>query len=91
MTTTADLAADLGVDESDTAQLFDRLAEDDPDLNSDAVPDDAASFSRQLLYPHGERTAPAGCTGPAQTHSHAACTDWADQTRQPPRAVSCCS
>ena len=64
MTTTADLADDLGVDEADVALLLARLAEDDPDLASGTVSDDTASFIRQLLDPHGERTAPAGLYWP---------------------------
>ena len=69
MTTTADLADDLGVDEADVALLLARLSEDDPDLTGgtlsvDTVSDDTASFIRQLLDPHGERTAPAGLYWP---------------------------
>jgi hypothetical protein len=64
VTTTADLAADLRVDEGDIALLLDHLAEDDPDLAGDAVSDEAASFIRQLLDPHGERTTPAGLYWP---------------------------
>ena len=68
MTTTADLANDLSVDEADVALLLARLTEDDPDLAGGTAPntvsDDTASFIRQLLDPHGERTAPAGLYWP---------------------------
>ena len=58
-TTTADLAADLGVDEGDVDVLLELLDEQPPDL-----PDDLASFLRDVLDPHGERTAPAGLYWP---------------------------
>jgi hypothetical protein len=64
MTTTADLADDLGVDEADVALLLARLTEDDPDLAGGTLSNDTASFIRQLLDPHGERTAPAGLYWP---------------------------
>jgi hypothetical protein len=51
--TTADLAADLGVGEGDVDVLLELLGERTPEL-----PDDLAGFVRQLLDPHGERTAP---------------------------------
>jgi hypothetical protein len=73
VTTTADLAADLGVDEGDITLLLARLTDNEPDLAGHHVPDDAASFIRRLLDPHGERTAPTGLYWPS-----------ADQ--QPPRA-----
>jgi hypothetical protein len=58
--TTADLAADLGVDEGDVDVLLELLDEQPPDL-----PDDLAGFLRDVLDPHGERTAPAGLYWPA--------------------------
>ena len=69
VTTTADLADDLGVDEADVSLLLARLSEDDPDLTGgtlsvDTVSDYTASFIRQQLDPHGERTAPAGLYWP---------------------------
>jgi hypothetical protein len=56
---TADLAADLGVDEGDVAVLLEQL--DEP---ADELPDELAAFLRELLDPHGERTAPAGLYWP---------------------------
>ena len=64
MTTTADLAEDLGVNEGDVVLILARLTEDDPGLAGGTVSDDIASFIRQLLDPHGERTAPAGLYWP---------------------------
>ena len=58
-TATADLAADLGVDPGDVDVLLELLDEPTPEL-----PDDLASFVRELLDPHGERTAPAGLYWP---------------------------
>jgi hypothetical protein len=58
-TTTADLAADLGVDEGDVDVLLDQLDERAPEL-----PDDLAGFLREVLDPHGERTAPDGLYWP---------------------------
>lgn len=57
--TTVDLAADLGVDEGDVGVLLEQLGERAPEL-----PDDLASFLRECLDPHGERTAPAGLYWP---------------------------
>lgn len=48
-----DLAADLGVDERDVRVLLRQLGEQTPDM-----PDELAAFLRDLLDPHGERTAP---------------------------------
>jgi hypothetical protein len=53
MTTTADLAADLGVDEGDVAVLLELL--DEPAV---VLADELAGFLRGCLDPHGERTAP---------------------------------
>jgi hypothetical protein len=58
-TTTADLAADLGVDEGDVDVLLEQLDEREPEL-----PDDLAGFLRESLDPHGECTAPAGLYWP---------------------------
>ena len=58
-TTTADLAADLGVDEGDVDVLLDEL-----DERARVLPDDLAGFLRELLDPHGERTAPPGLYWP---------------------------
>jgi hypothetical protein len=55
MTTAAALAADLGVDLGDVEVLLEQLDEPVPELA-----DDLASFLRQVLDPHGERTAPPG-------------------------------
>jgi hypothetical protein len=55
VTTTADLATDLAVDEGDVDVLLNQLGESKQEL-----PDDLAGFLRRLLDPHGERTAPAG-------------------------------
>ena len=55
MGSTADLAADLGVDDGDVRVLLRQLGEQTPD-----VPDELAAFLRELLDPHGERTAPPG-------------------------------
>ena len=52
MTTTADLAADLGVDDGDVHVLLDRL-----DERGEQLPDELAGFLRRVLDPHGERTA----------------------------------
>lgn len=69
MTTTAtDLAADLGVTEGDITVMLGLLDDDAPEL-----PDDVAALVRQLLDPHGERTAPPGLY-------------WPDADPQPPRA-----
>lgn len=54
-TTATSLAADLGVDTGDIAVLLDLLDERSLELS-----DELAAFLRQLLDPHGERTAPAG-------------------------------
>ena len=59
MTTTMDLADDLGVDERDVDVLLEQLGESEQEL-----PDDLAGFLRQLLDPHGERTAPDGLYWP---------------------------
>ena len=58
-TTTADLAAVLGVDEGDVDVLLKLLDEPAPEL-----PDDLAGFLREVLDPHGERTAPVGLYWP---------------------------
>jgi hypothetical protein len=58
------MVADLGVNHADIAHVLARLTEDEPDLNADELPDDAAEFLRQLLDPHGERTAPIGLYWP---------------------------
>ena len=72
MTTTADLADELGVDEAVVALFLARLTEDDPDLADGTVSDDTASFIRHLLDPNGERTAPAGLYWPdAETETSA--------------------
>jgi hypothetical protein len=54
-TTTTDLAADLGVAEGDVEVLLGQLDEPGPEL-----PAELGGFVRQLLDPHGERTAPPG-------------------------------
>jgi len=59
MTTTADLAVDLGVDEGDVRVLLRQLGEQTPDM-----PDELAAFLRELLDPRGERTASAGLYWP---------------------------
>jgi hypothetical protein len=59
MTTTMDIAEDLGVDEGDVDVLLEQLGESEQEL-----PDDLAGFLRRLLDPHGERTAPAGLYWP---------------------------
>jgi hypothetical protein len=59
MTTTADLAADLGVDEGDVDVLLELLDEPAP-----VLPDELAAFLRGCLDPHGERTAPPGLYWP---------------------------
>jgi hypothetical protein len=56
---TEDLATNLGVYEGDVRVLLRQLGEQTPDL-----PDELASFLRELLDPHGERTAPAGLYWP---------------------------
>jgi hypothetical protein len=53
MASTGDLAADLGVDEGDIAVLLYQLDERAAELS-----DDLATFLRDVLDPHGERTAP---------------------------------
>lgn len=57
--TSTTLAEDLGVDEGDITALLDQLGERASELS-----DDLAGFLRQLLDPHGERTAPAGLYWP---------------------------
>jgi hypothetical protein len=52
-TTSAALAADLGVDEADIAVVLEQLGEGERDL-----PDDLAAFLRGVLDPHGERSTP---------------------------------
>ena len=68
-TTTADLAADLGVDEGDVDVLLELLDEDEKGAQivrtPGGLPDDVADFLRDVLDPHGERTAPAGLYWPA--------------------------
>ncbi len=59
MATTRDLATDLGVDEGDVRVLLRQLGEQTPEM-----PHELASFVRQLLDPHGERTAPMGLYWP---------------------------
>jgi hypothetical protein len=59
VTTTAEFAADLGVDEGDVDVLLELLDEHAPQL-----PDDLAGFLRDVLDPHGERTAPPGLYWP---------------------------
>jgi hypothetical protein len=51
MTTTADLAADLGVDEGDVNMLLNQLGESEREL-----PDDLAGFVQRVFGWHGERT-----------------------------------
>ena len=52
MTTTADLATDLGVDEGDVDVLLNQLGESEQELS-----DDLAGSVRRVQDPHGERTA----------------------------------
>jgi hypothetical protein len=59
MGSTEDLAADFGVAEGDVRVLLRQLGEQTPDM-----PDELAAFLRQLLDPHGERTAPPGLYWP---------------------------
>ena len=59
-TTATTLAADLGVDEGDIDVLLRLLDERAPDLD-----DELAAFLRQVLDPHGERTAPPEFYWPA--------------------------
>ena len=54
-TTATALAADLGIDEGDVDVLLALLEERTPELS-----DKLAGFLRQVLDPHGERTAPPG-------------------------------
>jgi hypothetical protein len=56
MATTADLAAE---DTGDVDVVLEQLGERDPQ-----PPEELAGFVRQLLDPHGERTAPAGLYWP---------------------------
>ena len=58
-TTATTLAADLGVDEGDIDVLLELLDERTPELS-----DELAAFLRQVLDPHGERTAPSGLYWP---------------------------
>ncbi len=58
-TTATTLAADLGVDEGDIDVLLELLDERMPELS-----DELAGFLRQVLDPHGERTAPSGLYWP---------------------------
>jgi hypothetical protein len=55
MTTTTELAADLGVDAGDVDALLELLHERALEL-----PDDLVSSLRRVLDHHGERTTPAG-------------------------------
>lgn len=54
-----DLAADLGVDEGDVRVPLRQLGEQTPEM-----PDELVAFVRDLLDPHGERTAPVGLYWP---------------------------
>jgi len=55
----ANLAADLGIDEGDVDVLLELL-----DERAREFSDELAAFLRQLLDPHGERTAPPGLYWP---------------------------
>jgi hypothetical protein len=57
--TTADLAADLGVDEGDVDVLLELL-----DERARELPIDLAGFLRDVLDSQGERTAPVGLYWP---------------------------
>ena len=57
--TAQDLATDLGVDEGDVRVLLRQLGEQTPEM-----PDELATFLRQLLDQHGERTAPVSLYWP---------------------------
>ena len=70
-TTATALAANLGVDEGDIDVLLGLLDERSPELS-----DELAAFLRQVLDPHGERTAPLGSTGRARTHGRDGRTVW---------------
>jgi hypothetical protein len=59
VTTTADLAADLGLDVGDVDVLLEQLDESPAEL-----PDELAGFLRRVLSPHGERDAPPGLYWP---------------------------
>jgi hypothetical protein len=60
-TTKATLAAYLGVSTGDVDVLVEQLGERELEL-----PDELAAFMRQLLDPHGERTASAGLYWPGE-------------------------
>jgi hypothetical protein len=53
-------SGDLGVDEGDVRVLHRQLGE-----QTSEMPDQLAAILRQLLGPHGERTAPVGPYWPA--------------------------
>ena len=55
MSSTDDLAADLGLDEGDIVVLLRELGEQTPEM-----PDELAAWIRRTFDPHGERTAPPG-------------------------------
>ena len=58
-TTSSDLAADLGVEKGDVDVLLELL-----DDSARELPDELAGFLREVLDPHGERTAPDGLYWP---------------------------
>lgn len=59
MTSSAELAVELGLDAGDVRVLLRQLGEQTPDM-----PDELAAWIRQAFDPHGERTAPAGLYWP---------------------------
>ena len=62
MTTTGDLATDLGVDEGDVDVLLHQLGESKQEL-----PDDLAGILRRVLDPHGSAPHRPSCPGRALT------------------------
>jgi hypothetical protein len=73
MTTTMDLAADLGVDEGDVDVLLNQLDESKQELLDDLA----------VLDPHGERTGRQGCTGRALSRRRRGRTGLAALIRPP--------
>ena len=56
------------------------------DESARELPDDLAGFLREVLDPHGERTAPDASTGRAATTNHGGCSGSVGRTQRRPTA-----